>query len=189
MKCSRCLKCLKCRDVKNNFNNSNISSNSNNSNNMIFFHSACGEQLSIKKVACEVINFMRAEPGYHYNVVIGTDSENHTATDFITAIVVHRVGRGGRYFWRRFEKDKISALRQRIYEEVLLSLETAKTFIEFLKKENDIDFSFEIHVDIGSIGPTKTMIQEVIGMVRGFGFDVKIKPEAYAASSVADRHL
>lgn len=153
------------------------------------FHSACGRQLNIEEVAFEIIGFMNAEPNYHYNVVIGTDSENHTATDFITAIVVHRVGRGGRYFWRRFEKEKISVLRRRIYEEVFLSLDAAKNIVKFLQKQNSIDFSFEIHVDIGTIGPTKIMIQEVIGMVRGFGFDVKIKPDSYAASSVADRHL
>jgi len=32
------------------------------------------------------------------------------------------------------------------------------------------------------------MISEVTGMVRGSGFEVKIKPDAYGASKVADRH-
>lgn len=141
------------------------------------------------EVAQEMVSFMKAEPQNHYSVVIGTDSENHNSTDFVTAIVIHRVGRGARYFWRRFEKNKIMVLRQRIYEEVLASLETAQKFVKILQAQSEIDFSFEIHVDIGAIGETKVMIQEVIGMVRGNGFAVKIKPEAYGASSVADRHL
>ena len=51
---------------------------------------------------------MRAEPARKYSITIGTDSEllaGHKA-DFVTAIVVHRVGNGGRYFWRRIEDGK-----------------------------------------------------------------------------------
>jgi predicted RNase H-related nuclease YkuK (DUF458 family) len=36
------------------------------------------------------------------------------------------------------------------------------------------------------------MIREVIGMLKGYGFSdalIKLKPEAYAASAVADRYI
>ena len=33
------------------------------------------------------------------------------------------------------------------------------------------------------------MIQEITGMIRANNFEVKTKPESYAASSVADRHV
>ncbi|MFZ5899548.1 MAG: ribonuclease H-like YkuK family protein, partial [Bacillota bacterium] len=46
----------------------------------------------------------------------------------------------------------------------------------------------EIHIDVGSHGDTKDLIREVVGMVTGSGFNAKIKPDAYGASSVADRH-
>ena len=46
----------------------------------------------------------------------------------------------------------------------------------------------EIHVDIGQKGPTRELIAEVVGMIRGNGFNVKTKPDAFGASSVADRH-
>lgn len=32
------------------------------------------------------------------------------------------------------------------------------------------------------------MITEVVGMIRGSGYDVKIKPQSYGASKVADRY-
>jgi len=32
------------------------------------------------------------------------------------------------------------------------------------------------------------MIKEVVGMVRGSGYNAKTKPDAYGASAVADRH-
>jgi hypothetical protein len=43
-------------------------------------------------------------------------------------------------------------------------------------------------VDIGEKGRTKTMIQEVVAMVRASNFEVRVKPESYAASSIADRY-
>jgi predicted RNase H-related nuclease YkuK (DUF458 family) len=32
-------------------------------------------------------------------------------------------------------------------------------------------------------------MQEVLGMVRAYNFEARVKPESYAASSVADRHV
>jgi len=32
------------------------------------------------------------------------------------------------------------------------------------------------------------MLQEIIGMIRGSGFEIKTKPESYGASKVADRY-
>ncbi|GAF87411.1 unnamed protein product, partial [marine sediment metagenome] len=42
--------------------------------------------------------------------------------------------------------------------------------------------------DVGENGQTKDMIKEVTGLIRGTGFEPKIKPEAYVASTVADRY-
>jgi len=61
-------------------------------------------------------------------------------------------------------------------------LETAKKF-EMPK------YDFEIHVDVGENGETRSMIQELVGAIRANNFEVKTKPESYAASKVADRHV
>jgi predicted RNase H-related nuclease YkuK (DUF458 family) len=50
------------------------------------------------------------------------------------------------------------------------------------------DFNLEIHVDIGTGGPTADMINEIVGMIRGSGYEVRTKPEAYCAAVVADRY-
>jgi predicted RNase H-related nuclease YkuK (DUF458 family) len=57
--------------------------------------------------------------------------------------------------------------------------------------EKEIIFTndLEIHVDIGTVGPTKEMIKEIVGMVKGSGFFVKIKPDSFAATSLADKQL
>jgi len=46
----------------------------------------------------------------------------------------------------------------------------------------------EIHVDAGQNGETKNIVNSIVGMVKGNGFNVKIKPESYCASTVADKY-
>jgi hypothetical protein len=156
-----------------------------------FFNDTVGNRLSLGAVVGEVISFILKDPSYRYRLTIGTDSEllNNKDADFVTAIVVHRIGNGGRYFYRRFELGKFHTLRDRIIREALISVDVAKDLLLELKKHPLPDFDFEIHADIGEHGPTKALIQEVVGMVRANNFEVKTKPESYAASNVADRHV
>jgi len=100
---------------------------------------------------------------------------------------VHRVGNGGRYFWRREEIGEFYTIRDRILREVVISLDAAKKVVSLLEKLETPDFSFEIHVDVGENGETSGMIQELVGIVRANDFEPKTKPYSYAASSVADR--
>jgi len=157
-----------------------------------FLNSSFGLKLTIVQVVEEVIRFMKAEPKRNYKITIGTDSQRlpGKVADFVTAIVIHRVGNGGRYFWRRLELQKVHVLRDRIIREVLMSLELAKKLLLELEQFSSLPaFDFEIHADIGENGPTKAMIQEVVGMIRANNFAAKTKPESYAASNVADRHV
>jgi len=157
-----------------------------------FFNSSLGAKLNINQVVEEITNFVEEDKNRHYRIIIGSDSDGHNneeMIDFVTAIVVHRVGNGGRYFWRRLELPKFHTLRDRIIQEVLFSIEVAKEILIILKNLKLPHFDFEIHVDIGENGETKSMMQEVIGMIRAYNFEAKIKPESYVASKVADRHV
>lgn len=155
------------------------------------FVGAFGALFDPKGVAKEIIAFMDADPDRSYKVIIGTDSllYDKTKADFVTAVVVHRIGNGGRYFWRRTELEDFHTLRSRITREVMMSLDIAKEMLDHLKKADAPDFGFEIHVDVGEKGETKVMIQELLGMIRAHNFEARTKPESYAASSVADRHV
>lgn len=157
----------------------------------ILFNSSLGLKLSPKQVVAEIVRFMKEDLSRRYSVTIGTDSEmlRDTRADFVTAIVVHRVGNGGRYFYRRLELGHFHTLRDRIIKEVLLSLDVAKEVLTELEAISSARFDFEIHADVGEVGPTKALIQEVTGMIRAHNFHAKTKPESYAASSVADRHV
>lgn len=155
------------------------------------FNSSFGVKLGCKQVVSEIIRFMEADPERQYKVTIGTDSKlyGRTNADFVTAVVVHRIGRGGRYFWRRAELTNFHTLRDRIIQEVMFSLDVAKDILIVLKEASTLSFDFEIHIDIGENGETKVMIKELTAMIRANNFEVKTKPESYSASWVADRHV
>lgn len=160
------------------------------------FNTSFGLKLNSDQIIHEIINFMRAEPRHQYKVIIGSDSERNgdAGADFVTAIVVHRVGNGGRYFWRHSVMARnFHTIRERILEEVLMSLDVAKDTLGRLKEQSklqpELNWDFEIHVDVGENGATRTMIQELVGMVRAHNFEAKTKPDSYAASKVADRHV
>lgn len=156
---------------------------------MDIYNSPTYGRLNLEQVRQRIISFMK-EKSARYQVIIGTDSQekNKGATDFVTAIIVHRIGAGGIYFWQRIIDKKKKALKQRIFEEASYSLTTAQEFLEVFKKNGVLDLNLEIHVDIGKMGPTREWISEVVSMIRSSGFTVKTKPEAYGASKVADRH-
>ncbi len=142
----------------------------------------------------ELIAFMRDEPDCHYRLVIGTDSKTPLLSgkepvDFVTAIVIHRLGRGGRYFWQRQRVEKLASLRDKIYTETLLSIKMAERVVpEFNQKLNGQSCQVEIHIDVGTVGETRDMIKEVVGMVNGNGYTAKTKPASFGATNVADRH-
>lgn len=154
------------------------------------YHSITYGDLQFKDVNHRILKFIEADPESRYRIIIGADSQEKNAnqTDFVTAIIVHRIGTGGIYFWRRKVDKTKRVLRQRIYEEAFMALQTAQEFLESFKQNGIKSYELEIHVDIGKKGPTREIINEVVGMIRGSGFNVKTKPEAYGASKVADRH-
>ena len=137
---------------------------------------------------------MQNEPSCNYRLVIGTDSKTPLLSgkepvDFITAIVIHRLGRGGRYFWQRQKMKKIASLRDKIYTEALLSIKMAERVVpKFKQKLNGQSCQVEIHIDVGTVGETRDMIKEVVGMVNGNGYTAKTKPASFGATNVADRH-
>ncbi len=158
-----------------------------------YFNSNIPFPLTAEQVVQQIVDFMKEDRLSEYRITIGTDSQANAdqKADFVTAIVVHRIGKGARYFWTRTgEVIKFHSLRDRITHEVLISLDSANQFSESLAAFKDAPrFDFEIHVDIGQNGATKVMIQELVGMIRAHNFEAKTKPESYAASNVADKHV
>lgn len=151
-------------------------------------------RVAVAKMINEISEFIDDEPGSFYSLIIGTDSQakrlnGHSEIDYVTAIIVYRKGKGARYFWKKRKTNGTVKLRDKIYTETLISLETAENIVPLVRKKiSPAKYDLEIHIDVGSLGPTRDMIKEVVGMVRGNGYTAKTKPESWGASSVADKH-
>lgn len=171
------------------------------------FFSPTKGQLSLEEVIKDIVTFIKEDPNATYNLAIGSDS--HGTQDevrirlpdryarfstkkvhFVTALVIHKKGKGGRYFWQENVVSSVATLRDKIYAETLLSVNFAQDFIPHLKMAllNGEKYELEIHLDVGERGKTRDMIKEVVGIVVGNGFVAKTKPYSYGASIVADKH-
>lgn len=156
------------------------------------FYSPTHGKLTLPEAIQKITGFVHSAPDYSYRIIIGADSQTrgNEGIAFVTALIVHRVGGGGIYFWKKYHRDRPYSLREKIYEEACASLEFANEFLHLLKGTPELlQFDLEIHVDIGEGGPTREMISEVVAMIQSNGYRVKTKPDAYGASKVADRHV
>ena len=142
-----------------------------------------------------VADFIEEKPDLPYRLIIGSDShlrgkngESHLK--LVTAIIVHRVGLGGRYFWQAQHLEETKTLRDKIYAETMESLNVAQDFLPKLNKRlnGHGHYQLEIHIDVGRAGETREMIKEVAGIVTGNGYTAITKPDSYGASKVADKY-
>jgi len=123
-----------------------------------------------------------------YHLIIGTDSFIGKETLFVSAVVVHRLGHGGRYFYRKLRHKKMESMRQRIFYEATMSIELASFLRTKLQENGYKALPVEIHLDVGANGDTRDIIKEIVGMVTGSGYAAVTKPDSYGATKVADRH-
>lgn len=145
-------------------------------------------RLSLDAVFSRLVDYINEDPAQKYNLIIGTDSFLNTETLFVSAVIVHRIGHGGRYFYTRNRRKKMESMRQRIFYEATMSIELASRLREMLNVNGFKKLPLEIHLDIGDNGATKEVVKEVVGMVTGSGYEAKTKPDSFGASKVADRH-
>lgn len=158
------------------------------------FYNPTKGKLKAEEVVMELVNYISKKPEKFYDIIVGCDSSSGEDPHFPVAVVILRVGEGGRFFLKRigYKGRKFYSWKTRVLEEVLLSCQLALYLREnFEKKINNGDFRYQfryIHADVGENGGTRDMIKEVTGLIKGNGFEPKIKPEAYVASTVADRY-
>lgn len=160
------------------------------------FQSPSEEDVSIENIVARVKYFLEEDENSHYTLTIGSDSEVRTFKNeeaslvVITAVVIYRQGFGGKYFWMRRKTKNVKTLRDKIYQEVLQSVEVAKLMVPELKTQINGKsrlYDLEIHIDVGDSGKTREMVKEVVGVVTGYGFIARTKPYSYAASNIADK--
>lgn len=125
-----------------------------------------------------------------YDFYIGTDSQVHdNYVSIVTAICPHKIiegtGRSSKVFYikDRIKNRECPTLRSRMLLEAYRSLEIA------MDLENHISTKISIHLDVGESHRSETRIyqKELQYLVTAQGYECKIKPDSWAAGSVADR--
>lgn len=156
---------------------------------MLFYSPSRGE-LTFQAVFHDLLEYANVNPEDKYKLIIGTDSQAFLNENvvFVTAVIIHRVGKGGRFYYHKQKTRYMKSLRQRIYYETFLSLDVASRLTEKLAQNGHNDLNVEIHLDVGEKGETREIIKEVVGMVIGSGYHALIKPYSYGATTVADRY-
>jgi hypothetical protein len=150
------------------------------------FKSPTFGKLNLTEVVTKINEYLAEDDSYEYNIIVGTDSQRNGNTKFVTAIVVHRVGKGAIFFYRTIIEESRMAFQDRIYTETGLSIACANELIDLFIK-TDALYSLAIHCDLGRKGKTKELISGIVGWVTSAGFECKIKPDAAVASCVADK--
>ena len=139
----------------------------------------------------DILEALRAHGEANGRIYIGTDSyieKNKCA--FATAICLHGAEgqRGGKYFFRKvyYKRQNFPSLIQRILREVHDSIEIALNISEHIPTAR-----IELHLDVSPShknNGTSKISEMVTGYAKSSGFDCKIKPDAWASQSVADKH-
>lgn len=139
------------------------------------------------------------ENGYKLKVAIGTDSQkNSNGYRFATVIVIIReenlgdgvvMGRGGMIVAKTYYSDKYrqtrGGVKERMLFEVANSVEIAYEISPLL---DTYDIPLEVHADINPDvkWESNKALSEAVGYILGMGYEFRVKPNAWASSSVAD---
>ncbi|WP_462413172.1 ribonuclease H-like YkuK family protein [Neobacillus sp. Marseille-QA0830] len=168
----------------------------------LLFQNLQEKAMSFDQVMERILEFMESDPKGNYRLMVGTDSQVHkTYTRFITGIVIQNVGNG---VWACIRKvvvpRKMNHLHERISLELSLTEEIVSMFTDQQKNAminivlphlyHGATFTMEGHIDIGSGKRNKTseFVKEMVARMESMGVEPKIKPDAFVASSYANRY-
>ncbi len=162
------------------------------SNDILFYNETLKRHIYFNEMIGELVKYIKENGTAEYKITVGTDSNASHWAQFVTAVTILRVGNGGRYFWTKSEKIFCASLSSRIYKETMQSITFTQELKSRLKEKLSEEFFWDnqisVHIDVGQKGPTKDLVDGVVGMVKGYGFEAVIKPYSFGAFVVADRH-
>jgi len=126
-------------------------------------------------------------PDGTFVIHIGTDGQQSGKgkVSYATCVCALSIGKGGRVFYTIESKRKTSNLWEKLYNETMFSISTAAELSESLKHYED---NIVVHVDASKKPEcaSSDYVQALAGMVVAYGFKSILKPDAFAASHVAD---
>ncbi len=147
-----------------------------------------GRRLAFDAMTAELTDWILTNQGSSFRLIVATDSQPSLPIRFETVVILVMPG-FARSYNRRLATMGPMALAERMWTEAAMSLMVADALQQDLAGRGLRlePGAVEIHLDVGENGESRTAKRQAIGMVTGAGFPVKVKPESWAASRVADR--
>jgi len=138
----------------------------------------------------EILSFLKESLDFSPLFIIGTDSQPHKeGTQFVTAIAILSCSKDydSKYFYFKHEPKVIEGLYNRMFEEAQMSI----NLVEQIRSETS-GGEVEIHLDISpsdSQNRTSQYSNSLTSLVKAYGISsVKVKPNSWCASFIADAH-
>ena len=139
----------------------------------------------------EIVKILKDSLKKGSKIFIGSDSfMTKRKVNFATAICLYGGSGSSRYFFAReyLPQKSFNVLVSRITEEVRRSVDLAEHIMtNYNIKSKDI----ELHIDVSPFymkNGTSKFCDMLRGYVTGAGFECRVKPEAWASQTVADKH-
>lgn len=160
------------------------------------FNSQTYGKLNIELVVDKLLEFYNRTKQYDtpVQIIIGTDSQNHSETKIVTVIAITCEGHGGIYFYEVNYLNRIDNVRHKLFTETGMSIDVADKILSVMENNNRYEelfnaATFTIHVDAGRSdkGKTKELIPAIAGWIRSVGYEYEIKPDSFVSSTIADR--
>lgn len=175
---------------------------SHNQKDIFLFQNLQENHMSFEDIFERIIKFMQLHPSGNYRLMVGTDSQvHHNRTLFISGVVIQNIGKGAWACIRKVvEPREMKQLHERISYETTLTERIVSLFTEAHKNRlidivlphiyHGASFTMEGHIDIGSGQRNKTReyVEEMVTRIESMGFEPKIKPDSFVASSYANRY-
>ncbi|MAF80027.1 hypothetical protein CL629_03040 [bacterium] len=142
-------------------------------------------------VFSDVISLVQEYVNCGSKIFIGSDSfVSGKETCFATTLCLHGGRYGGRYFFYKesLPKNMHKLLVTRITEETRRSIELAEIL---MTSHNFRCEDMELHLDVSPFNAnngTSRLSDMMKGYVQGYGLSCRLKPNAWASQSVADKH-
>ena len=150
-------------------------------------------KLELHEIPDKMLEYYNKNKDNPISIIIGTDSQNFSDTKMVSVIAICCEGKGGIFFYEVTHLKRIMDIRQKLHTETQYSLEIANDLLKLLEEEkyNDLylNCSFSIHVDAGTTqkSKTSTLIPEITGWVKAYGYECEVKPDSFVASSIANK--
>ncbi len=160
------------------------------------FQSETYGKLDIEQIPEKILDFYNKMKDYDtpFQIVVGTDSQNFGDTKMVTVIAAYKERHGGIYFHEIDRIPRIANVKQKLNEETSRSLAVMMSLAELIEakdvyKEMRDDTLLSIHIDAGwsDKGKTKELIPALLGWIKACGYEATVKPDSFAASSIADK--